>query len=52
MIWIYKGKQWDTVLYKDLQDKLDDGWSTKKPEAEPEPKKRRRKPKNDNSNTD
>lgn len=33
MIWIYKGKEWDTVLYKGLQDKLDDGWSTKKPEA-------------------
>ena len=46
MIWIYKGKEWDTVLYKGLQDKLDDGWSTKKPESEP--KKRRRKTKNDN----
>ena len=47
MIWIYKGKEWDTVLFKELQSKLDDGWSREKPKPK---QKRVRKPKNGDSN--
>ena len=47
MVWIYKGKEWDTVLYKELQSKLDEGWSRTKPTPK---QKRVRKLKNVDSN--
>ena len=46
MIIIYKGKQVDAVTYLDLHDKLNDGWSTKKPAP-----KTTRAAKNDNKKT-
>ena len=47
MIWIYKADKSDTVTYKDLQQKIDNGWSTKKPE--PKPKRTRKAKTNDNN---